>query len=321
MKSYKISLCYLILFLLFVSIPLKANVQLNTSKIKNYKVIKSFYTDSQNKFLLIRSYRYNSKSFFLSINLNSLKTSIITQKEKVKLKKADKSILKNTNYDILSKKALENIFPLSNAGINDSIKKKPHEMYLTIDMCPSSKKGYEKELFEKFLDLKEVDKKIPIAISITYRWVKAHKKEFLSLLNNKKLDITWINHSRNHYYDKNQKVLEKNFMLYFKTNLDIEILDVEKMLLLNNQVPSIFFRFPGLISSAKINKRVIKEFSLIPLGTNNWLVKSKKVAIDGNIILIHGNLNEHEGIKKLFKDVKDVKLFKSIYNPFFIVEE
>ncbi|MGB7403019.1 MAG: hypothetical protein WA916_10575 [Arcobacter sp.] len=318
MKKYKVLLSYLILVVLFAFIPLKADVQLDTSKIKNYKVIKSFYKDSKNKFLIIRSYNYKSKSFFLTINLNSLKTSIMTQKEKEKLTKADKSILENTNYDILVNKALKNSFPISNAGINDSIKKKPHEMYLTIDMCPSSKKGYEKELFEKFLDLKQVNKKIPIAISITYRWVNGHKKEFLSLIHNKKLDITWINHSRNHYYDKNEKVLEKNFMLYFKTNLDVEILDVEKMLLLNNQVPSIFFRFPGLISSAKINKRVINEFSLIPLGTSNWLVKSKKVAIDGNIILIHGNLNEHEGIKLLFKDVKDVRLFKSIYNPFLI---
>ncbi len=318
MKKSKVFFYYFIAFVLLALIPLKANVQLDTSKIKNYKVIKSFYKDSENKFLLIRSYNYKSKSFFLAINLNSLKTIILTQNEKSKLEKVDKSILKNTNYDILVNRALENSFPISNAGINDSIKKNPHEMYLTIDMCPSSKKGYEKELFEKFLNLKEVNRKIPIAISITYRWVKAHKKEFLSLINNKKLDITWINHSRNHYYDKNEKVLEKNFMLYFKTNLDVEILDVEKMLLLNNQIPSIFFRFPGLISSAKINKRVINEFSLIPLGTSNWLVKSKKVAIDGNIILVHGNLNEHEGIKLLFKDVKDVKLFKSIYNPFLI---
>ncbi|ADG93639.1 conserved hypothetical protein [Arcobacter nitrofigilis DSM 7299] len=318
MKNHKVLLCYLSLVVLLALTPLKADVQLDTSKIKNYKVIKSFYKDSKNKFLIIRSYNYKTKTFFLAINLNSLKTTVMTQNEKEKLTKADKSILENTNYNILVNKALQNSFALSNAGINDSIKKKPHEMYLTIDMCPSSKKGYEQELFEKFLDLKQIDKKIPIAISITYRWVKGHKKEFLSLINNKKLDITWINHSRNHYYDKNEKVLEKNFMLYFKTNLNVEILDVEKMLLLNNQIPSIFFRFPGLISSAKINKRVINEFSLIPLGTSNWLVKSKKVAIDGNIILVHGNLNEHEGIKMLFKEVKDVKVFKSIYKPFLI---
>ena len=303
----------LIVFLLFIVISLQASIQFNTSKIKNYKVIKEFYSQNKNKFMAIRSYEYNSKRFYLLIDLDTLKTSIITQDEKKNLKKTDESLLLKTNYLSIREKALANRYIMANAGINESIQKYKNEVYLTIDMCPSSKKAYEKELFEKFLKSKDKNKKIPISIAITYRWVKAHKNEFSSLIENQNLDITWINHSKNHYYNPFEK-LSNNFMLNSKTDLKEEIIEVEKMLIINNQTPSILFRFPGLISSEKLINFLIKEFSLIPLGTNNWLVKSKKKIDDGDIVLIHGNLNEKEGVEMLIKNQDSLKRFKPIYN-------
>ncbi|WP_428023146.1 hypothetical protein [Arcobacter sp.] len=302
------------LFVFFMT-SLNAQIQLDTSIIKNYSIIKEFYIINQKKFMAIRSYEYNSRINFLLIDLDTLKTSVISQNEKKKLKKTTDAVLLKTNYFELREKALDNSEVMANAGINDSINK--IGINLTIDMCPSSKKGYEKELFEEYLKFNESNKKVPIAIAITYKWVNEHKKEFLSLIENKNLDITWINHSTNHYYNPFEK-LSENFMLNSKTNLEEEVIEVEKMLLLNNQIPSMFFRFPGLISNKKIVNSLVNRFSLLPLGTNNWLAKSKKSITNGDIILIHGNLNEKQGVVKLIQNKKDIKQFDSIYNSLLI---
>ena len=313
MKISKIRKCLLSFLLFFTSLYA---IELDISKIKNYTILKEeFYTLNQNKYMAIRAYELDSKSYFLLINLDTLKTKIITSSEKSKLKKVDKLILLNTNFDILRKKALQNSFPLANAGINDSFKRNKDEIYLTIDMCPSSKKGYEKELFEEFLNLNNLDKKIPISVAITYNWGVSHEDEFLSLIHNPYLDITWINHSKTHYYNPKEE-LSKNFMLNSSNNLEEEILDVEKMLILNHQIPSILFRFPGLISNKEIVNKLVYDYSLIPLGTNNWLAKSNSAIIDGDIILVHGNLNEKVGIVKLTNDLKNLELLKPIFNSF-----
>jgi len=308
----KKSIIFLSLFFTFF-LPLNANMQLDTSKIKDYTITKEFYSSNSGKFMVIRKYKYNQKSYFLLTNLNTLRTSIISLDKKLKLKKETKSILQNSNYDVLRKKALKNNFPLSNAGLTNSLNKNSDEVYLTVDMCPSSKKGYEKEFFEKFLNIKNSIKKVPISIAITYKWVKNHKNEFLKLINNPKLDITWINHSKTHYFDAKEE-LSKNFMLNENNDLKDEIIEVEKMLILNSQNPSILFRFPGLISNDKLVKELIKTYSLLPLGTNNWLVKSNKAITNGDVVLVHGNLNEKEGIEKFINEFKSLEKLKPIYN-------
>jgi len=47
--------------------------------------------------------------------------------------------------------------------------------------------------------------------------------------------------------------------------LEDEILDIEKKLIENAQIPSIFMRFPGLISNEKVFKNVVYKYGLIPL--------------------------------------------------------
>ena len=174
-------------------------------------------------------------------------------------------------------------------------------------MCPSSKKGFEKSFFKKII--KDSNKKTAIAIAITNKWIKTHKKDFEWILENKNyFDITWINHSSTHYYDKNEKDLEKNFILHHTNNFEVEILEVEKMLILNGEIPSLLFRFPGLVSNKYLIEELIKKYSLIPIGTNNWLAKEEKSIETGDIILIHGNLNEHKGIEILNNNISKYNL-------------
>ena len=85
------------LFIFFMT-SLNAQIQLDTSSIKNYSIIKKFYIINQKKFMAIRSYEYNSRINFLLIDLDTLKTSIISQNEKKKLKKTTATVLLKTNY-------------------------------------------------------------------------------------------------------------------------------------------------------------------------------------------------------------------------------
>ena len=62
-----------------------------------------------------------------------------------------------------------------------------------------------------------------------------------------------------------------------------------------HQIPFAFIRFPGLVANKKLIRK-IRKYGLIPLGADAWLAKNKKPT-NGSIILVHGNSNEHRGIK------------------------
>jgi hypothetical protein len=67
-------------------------------------------------------------------------------------------------------------------------------------------------------------------------------------------------------------------------------------------VPSVFFRFPGLVSSNKIIEQVL-SFGLIPVGSDAWLAKGQQ-AKDGSIVLIHANGNEEIGVQDFIQLLK-----------------
>lgn len=55
-----------------------------------------------------------------------------------------------------------------------------------------------------------------------------------------------------------------------------EVLELEKLLLSYDLIPSILFRFPGLISD-KNSLGIIKELGLITIGSDTWLKRKKKL--------------------------------------------
>lgn len=291
----------------------KQDINLDTSMIKDYKILKKYYKDRYGVvYLNFRSYQYKNSNYYLMLNLNNLNTKIINKKDIGFMSITNKP--KNTLFDKLKEVVSLHKNSLKNVGIKSSKNQTINGYYLTIDMCPSSKKSFEKDFFNS---LKRKNK-VPISIAITYNWVKYHKDDFLWLLNNKKyFDITWINHSKTHYYNIKNKNLATNFMLNDIKSFDDEIIVVEKMLLINNQIPSIWFRFPGLISKKYLINRLINKYSLIPLGASNWLAKTKKYISNGDVVLVHGNLNEHKGIiifNKLPNKNKQLLSLNNIYN-------
>ena len=86
----------------------------------------------------------------------------------------------------------------------------------------------------------------------------------------------------------------ENFLLKPNTDLNLEVLGTEIAMLQHGLLPSIFFRFPGLVSDSSIIQK-ITQFGLIPIGSDAWLAKGQ-AASSGSIVLIHGNGNEPIGV-------------------------
>lgn len=293
-----------------------ASVSHDYSQIQNYQNIFIPVYDQDNKLkVAIRSWRdYSNNLMYILVDPYSLKTSIIsaadltfdiTQTDK----KAAMQKLKNTPYlKALGKYTNCNGKQIANCGATNSKITKLDGSFLTIDMCPSSK-NFEKEFFIKLVALSDkLHRPITISLCISGLWVERHENEFLWLKKQQdlgKLQITWVNHSFSHPYYKD-KPIEENFLLSNQQNFEDEILSTEKIMLEHGIIPSVFFRFPGLISNNALLSK-LRTFGLIPLGSNAWLAKGEGVT-PGAFILVHGNSNEPKGIELIIPMLDELKL-------------
>jgi len=169
---------------------------------------------------------------------------------------------------------------------------------VTFDMCPS-RRPMESEIFEYLAKFgKEVGYPIPVAFCMSADWILNHLSDFQQLVQyhtEGKLNITWVNHSYTH--PKSMPFLaDQQYDATFKSH---EVIDTERIMIEYGVLPSVFFRFPGLIDSP-IRLRELNELGLIPIHADAWLAKGEKPR-DGSIILLHGNGNEHIGIEMFRK--------------------
>jgi hypothetical protein len=176
---------------------------------------------------------------------------------------------------------------------------------LTADLCPSNRplaRDFFTGLIEQFLPR---EKPVPIAIAVTGNWMYEHQDDLQWLIGLEKkgdLDITWINHSYNHRsYDS--VPVKQNFLLNKATNLDLEVLKTERKMIEYGITPSVFFRFPGLVSDSLVFAK-ITAYGLIPVGSDAWLAKNQKPH-DGSIVLVHANGNEPYGIKRFLRLIRE----------------
>lgn len=274
------------------------------------------YTTDDRLVIAIRVLKMNDTPSFLIVDPNSLETKVLP----ISKLKPRHSIQKDkpgyfTHWEVASTRYYQLLnkntaapYILENQGVTHAEYTTKVGNILTIDLCPSSK-PFEADFFNKLVQLSEDSSKpIPITIAISGMWLIEHPEEFQWLLakkKGKKLEITWANHSFSHIYYGDLPYSE-NFMLSPAINLDVKILLTEKYLLEAGELPSVFFRFPGLVSNASLVKQ-IKQYGLIPLGTDAWLAKLQikhQAITPGGIILVHGNSNEHEGIVTLLPLLK-----------------
>ncbi len=261
-------------------------------EISNYKPIKKDILFENKNYTAIREFYSKGIKYYLAVDLETNKTQIILAKKSRDF--PNNSSFEKSNY-FKALNYLKHKTGIQNTGLKNDIKFNKNTVYMTVDFCPSSKRGFEKDFFENFI--KKGYKNI--AIAITGSWIKKHEKSFQWLIEQKSkhnLNIVWVNHTFNHKYDWGEPI-KNNFLLKQNTNLEKEILELEKMLIKNKQTPSIFMRFPGLVSDDKIREKVINKYSLIFIGSDAWLAKGE-IPKNGSFILIHGNKNEPLGIKK-----------------------
>lgn len=204
---------------------------------------------------------------------------------------------------------------LENAGLIHGANGKG--VFVTGDLCPSHR-----QLDRSFLSDLEKDRGpqiggAPVALSITGVWVHQHQEDFRWLRREKaagRLSILWVNHSYRHPFERNLSNGE-NFILTPGLDPTDEILNVERLLIANGETPSVFFRFPGLISNEAWMTR-LNDDHLIPVGADAWLAIGQKPH-PGSIVLVHPNGNEPAGIAE-FKRLENAG---KLPNPFRALEE
>jgi peptidoglycan/xylan/chitin deacetylase (PgdA/CDA1 family) len=166
--------------------------------------------------------------------------------------------------------------------------------YVTGDLCPS-RKPLDRRFFE---ELMSSGPRAPVALGLSGLWLVHHADDFHWLLGKQAegaLDIIWTNHSYHHPYAKGRPD-DQTFMLTKDLDVDYEILETERLLIANGGVPSVFFRFPGLVSNSPLMDAV-RRHHLIVIGTDAWLAKGQR-AVEGSILLVHPNGNEEGGIDR-----------------------
>ncbi len=289
---YKLSVYCMLAIMIF-----PVTIAQSYPKISAYMPYYALYSESgQNKttrYIIIRRFKYNSMQAYLYINPYTLRTGILINPEGIVQQDSFQNIIQkcaDTPYAQLYQKALQKSKRMFNAGITHV---DIHGMILSFDLCPS-KHSIDTDFIKQLIALNKIPP-LPVTICISRKWMITHPDDLQwlqSLASAHKLDITWANHSFTHFYSRKLPV-RKNFMLKEDTSVAREVLKNEICMLEHDIIPSIFFRFPGLISNQKIYEKIM-GYGLIPLGSDAWLAKGKK-PVTGSIILVHPNGNEKKG--------------------------
>lgn len=281
----------------------------NFENIKRYKVNFALATKFNERLIAIRSFTNANQKYLLLVNPQTLDTRVDVADNYSLSNLAFgnvQAIFKKSSYVKALEIALQNGQSLQNAGIDHAIPKEKG-IALTIDLCPSHK-SLDRIIFQALMnEFKQIETPVPLAISVSGKWILKHQNDLdwlKSLAAQKGLVITWVNHSYNH--EVNNLPLSKNFLLAKDTNLDIEVLANEKLMLEKGLIPSVFFRFPGLVSDQQIVGQ-IENYGLIPIGSDAWLAKGQQ-ANAGSIVLIHGNGNEEIGVKDFIQLLKSKQI-------------
>jgi len=295
---------YRFLLLLFTLFTFKnALGQISYHHIKNYRVFYGWAVHAPQDRMILRKFDNDGKTYLLMVNPQTLETEVndsdFYQVKPMNMTEA-RTYFKNTPYQKALAKAEKQSVMTQDAGIEHGMPKEAG-ISLTADLCPSHRPLDRIIFTDIFNQFGKVERPVPIALSVTGIWMQQHPQDldWLKQMEQKReIHITWINHSFNHRVSKTRPIKE-NFLLEPGTDISYEVLETEKAMLNNGMLPSVFFRFPGLVSDEQLVTR-ITDFGLIPVGTDAWLAKGQKPQA-GSIVLIHGNGNEPVGVQDFIK--------------------
>jgi hypothetical protein len=311
MKPISIILNILVLsiFLAMCKNPSEAKIKLNNpvplsetiDQISDFSLFTAWgiCRSDMKEIVILRKFIKGNQTFYFIVEPQTLETSIIN---------ADSLIANPATWEIIRSRYLATpyIRALKQSEVNNDtlmdagLRRFPPTQQgidLTIDLCPSHR-PLDRIVFTDLInEIGRVEKPVPVSVSITGRWMIMHPGDLNwldSLVKTGKLSIVWINHTYNHYTKRNVP-LKNNFMLTPGIDVNAEVLNTEKALIQKGILPSVFFRFPGLISDQKVFNKVT-GFGLIPIGSDAWLAKGQWPE-NGSVVLIHANGNEPLGVR------------------------
>jgi hypothetical protein len=255
----------------------------------------------------IRRFSIHRDPYYLTVNSSTLESEI-TRASCLSCEPMSEELLAATRFGQTLATTTAPPYPPQNDGLRESSNSKTIGSFLTGDLCPSHK-SLDRAFFDEVLKLNHSARHpIEIALSVSGGWLRNHGEDLAWLkerIARDELRVVWINHSYSHPFH-DELPLAENFLLRAGVNMPHEILDTEKAMISNGLKPSVFFRFPGLVSN-EILMAELRRYHLIPVGASAWLAKNEKPA-PGAIILIHPNGNEPYGLQKFSKLLEQAKL-------------
>ncbi|HWZ35604.1 MAG TPA: hypothetical protein VNW51_05555, partial [Mucilaginibacter sp.] len=263
----KTGLKFLLITLTLAGFAITARGQANYLKIENYRVSYGWAKRFPQDWIVLRRFENAGRDYMLMVNPQTLETKVDEPKYyqvKEMLMTEVRSMFKTSPYQKALAKAEKRSATLQDAGIEIGMPKEAG-ISLTADLCPSHRPLDKKIFTDLFAEFQKVEKPAPIALSITGIWMRQHPKdlEWLKMMErNHEIYITWINHSFNHRVSKTAP-LKENFLLEPGTDINYEVLETEKAMLKNGLQPSVFFRFPGLVSDRQLVNKITAGFGLI----------------------------------------------------------
>jgi hypothetical protein len=268
-------------------------------EVREYAAVTGFGVINQgsDSVIVVRRFVQDTQVSYLAVDPCLLSTFIIGSKELFVTRAPWQAL-----YDLFAEKPYIRALKLA-AALGDSLHNAgirsftlPGEgIVLTVDLCPS-KRTLDRTLFTGITERNDGDP-VPIAVSVAGYWLKSHEDDLNWLKNYADsgcFAVTWINHSYNHYL-KDSLPDSMNFLLEKGTDLVAEVLWTEKIMLNKGLVPSVFFRFPGLVSDSALFAGII-DYGLIPVGRDERKSRGRK-AHDRPIALVHGNGNDPRGVR------------------------
>lgn len=275
---------------------------LGRSKVGSYETLFEACTEGEDALLSLRGFKKAGTRWLLLADPATLKTSVRAA-SCVRCRPAGPADLpEKSPYARALKAAGGSAALLQNAGLRGALSAR-EGYFLSVDLCPSPKKGFDGALFTGLERAGALsgERPLPVALSVSGAWLKRHPGPTRWLREQERsgaLSITWVNHTLHHPFDR-RLPLEHNFLLKDGVDPREEVLGLERLLLAEGLVPSVFFRFPGLVSDGRL-LALVSELHLVALGSGGWLAKGQ-MPRPGAVILIHGNMNEHEGIREFFE--------------------
>ncbi len=282
---------------LLILLVLFLHIQQALAQLPGYTVFYGVTTQKPTQ-LSLRSWTFQGRTMYLLVNPQTMNTSVAALPQTA-IRKTTLPVLQQQFSKTPYVRALLNErnrdTNLQDAGI-ERADTTERGFSLTIDLCPSTK-PLTRSVFEDLIAaFAPEERPVPVTITVSGLWMNSHPDDLTylkSLVKRGELDITWVNHSYHHRFDP-KRPLPVNFLLEPNTNIAEEVLLNEQTMLQNGLVPSVFFRFPGLVSDKAVFDRIL-DFGLLPIGSDAWLAKGQQPK-PGSLVLIHANGNEPVGV-------------------------